>query len=213
MVVFDPKFPYGAQMIADNFNPVFTFSSDLAMRAYQFGCDCYKTNKDKYAARGQNNPSNIIDQIRTGKMVEEMNYEQFNEYYSNLSKPDWNIYPAGQKNWDADLTDLTTTPITKLGAKSQRVSVGSELGISWIFEFRAGKKYDVDRGVFGDEAKKPGHFMLFSSIDVPNKRGELHAVIAVSTLHDLKLFEQTAIEKLRDNKVAVYLKTLQAKVK
>lgn len=211
-MIIDPKFPARAQMLQDGFDSVFTFSLDFAQEAYKFACDCAATNKDKYARRGQTNLVNIIDQIRTGKIVEQMTYDKLSAYFPNLSKPDWAIYDSKSKNWDPDLSDKTTNPITQIGVKSQRANVGESLGISWIFEFRAGKNYDVDTGVFGTEAKKPGHYIAFSSIDVVKKQGEIHAIVAVSTLHELNLFQAPKIERLRDNKVAVYLDTLNQKL-
>jgi hypothetical protein len=211
-MIIDPKFPMRERMLTEHFDPVFTFSLDFVKDAYKFACDCAATNKDKYARRGQSNLTNIIDQIRTGKIVEQMTYDKLVPYFSNLSKPDWNIYGSKQKNWDADLSDRTTDPITQIGVKSQRVNVGESMGTSWIFEFRAGKNYDVDTGVFGAEAKKPGHYIAFSSIDVMKRQGSIHAIVAVSTLHDLQLFEMPKIERLRDNKVAVYLETLEKKL-
>lgn len=211
-MIIDPKFPARSKMLENGFDPIFTFSLDFSQQAYKFACDCVATNKDKYKSRGQTNIVNIIDQIRTGKLVEEMTYDKLVPYYPNLSKPDWAIYDRKEKNWDPDLSDKTTDPITKVGVKSQRANVGETLGVSWVFEFRAGKNYDVDTGVFGADAKKPGHYIAFSSIDVMKKTGEMHAIVAVSTLHELNLFEQVQIERLRDNKVAVYLKTLQKKL-
>lgn len=211
-MIIDPKFPARAKMLEDSIDSVFTFDLDFVQRAYKFACDCAATNKDKYARRGQMDLPNIIDQIRTGKIVEQMTYDKLVKYYPNLSQPDWNIYDRKSKNWDPDLSDPTTDPITKVGVKSQRVNVGENLGVSWIFEFRAGKNYDVDMGVFGPDAKKPGHYIAFSSIDVMKRRGEMHALLAVSTLHELNLFEAPKVERLRDNKVAVYLATIEKKL-
>ena len=211
-MIIDPKFPIREQMLKEGFDPIFTFDLDFGNKAYKFACDCAATNKDKYARRGQINISNIVDQIRTGKIVEEMTYQKLKNYLPNLSEPDWNIYDRKNKNWDADLSDQTTNPITKIGVKSQRANVGESVGVSWVFEFRAGKNYDVDTGVFGKEAKQPGHYIAFSSIDFPKKSGQIHAILAVSTLHELQLFEQVQIERLRDNKVAVYLKTIKERL-
>jgi hypothetical protein len=211
-MIIDPKFPFRARMVEGGFDPKFTFSKELVLRAYDFGREQYRTSKDRFEKRGQRASTNIIEQCQTSKVVEEANYDKLVSYLPNLSKPDWNIYEDKDKNWDPDLADKSTDPVTKIGIKSQRVEVGDRLGISWIFEFRAGKNYDVDRGVFGEEAKKPGHFICFNSIDMMGKRGELQAIIAVSTLHALNLFEAVKIESLQNNKVAVYLESLKKKV-
>lgn len=211
-MIIDPKFPLRAQMLADNFQSKFTFDKALVLRAYDFGREQAGTSQDAYARRGQTNVHNIIEQIQTGKIVEEMNHVQLSKYFTALSKPDWNIYKSKDKNWDPDLSDTTTDPITKIGIKSQRSEIGKVYGISWVFEFRAGKKYDTDKGVFGDDAKKPGHFVCFNTIDVLGKCGELQAIIATPTLHELNLFEAMKKQTLQGNKLAVYLDTLIKKV-
>jgi hypothetical protein len=212
-MIIDPKFPFRSRMIENNFDPTFTFTKELVLRAYDFGREQYRTSKDRFEKRGQRASTNIIEQCQTSKVVEEANYAQLISYLPNLSSPDWNIYEDKNKNWDPDLSDKTLDPAIKIGIKSQRVEIGDKFGVSWIFEFRAGKNYDVDRGVFGEEAKKPGHFICFNSIDMMGKRGELKAIVAVSTLHELKLFEAVKIESLQNNKVAVYLDSLVKKVK
>lgn len=211
-MIIDPLFPYRQQMIEDNFDPTFTFTKELVLRAYDFGRGQYNTSKDNLKKRGQSNPANIIEQCQTSKIVEEMNRNQLLTYYSGLSAVDWNIYEKKDKNWSPDLLDSTTDPFTHIGIKSQRTEVGATYGVSWIFEYRGGRKHDVDLGVFSDEAKKPGHFICFNSIDMMGKRGELQAIIAISTLHDLKLFELPKIESLQSNKLAVYLESLKKKI-
>lgn len=211
-MIIDVKFPFRAQMIEDNFDPRFTFTKELVLRAYDFGREQYRTSKDRFEKRGQRASTNIIEQCQTSKVVEEGSHGKLVKYFPNLSLPDWNIYEHKDKNWDPDLVDPSTNPTTKIGIKSQRVEVGERLGVSWVFEFRAGKNYDVDQGVFGKEAKKPGHFICFNSIDLMGRYGEIKAIIAVSTLHDLNLFEKLKIESLQSNKVAVYLDTLMKKV-
>lgn len=211
-MIIDSKFPVRAQIIKDNLDSTFTFNKELVLRAYDFGREQARTSKDAYARRGRSNILNIIEQCQTSKIVEEMNYAQLAKYFHDLSTPDWNIYEAKDKNWDPDLTDKATDPITKIGIKSQRLEIGKVHGVSWVFEFSANKNYNTDRGVFGEEAKKPGHFICFNSIDVLGRRGELHAIIAVSTLHELKLFEAMKKQELQSNKLAVYLESLKKKV-
>lgn len=210
-MIIDPKFPYRSQI--ENIDPVFTFTPELRKKAHKFGLDQYQTSKDKYARRGQTNPSAIVEQIQTGKITEDMMWLKLSPAISaEISKPDWNIYGAREKNWDSDLK-IYTSPLIRLGVKSQNERSAAEFSTSWIFEYRAGEKYDTDRGVFSEEAKQPGNFVVFSSIDLRNLTGRLQAILAVSTLHEKKLFEPPVLERLRDNKLAVYMKTILEKVK
>ena len=211
-MIINPTFPVRPRMLQDNFQPAFSFDKELVLRAYDFGRQHADSSKDAYARRGQRNLNNIIEQSQTSKIVEEMNHTQLLPYFPQLSKPDWNIYLAKDKNWDPDLTDKTTDPITKIGIKSQRSEIGKTYGVSWVFEFRAGRNYDTDKGVFGEEAKKPGHYICFNSIDVLGKTGKLHAIVAVSTLHQLNLFEAMKKQNLQGNKLAVYLESLNKKM-
>lgn len=216
-MIVDPAFPLLDKLAEDiskgNFKSEYSFTKELLLQAYKFGYDQYQTSKEKRDARGQTDPTRNIRQNQGSKITEEMNYTQLSPYLSGLSKPDWVIYDKKNKNWDHDLADKTTDPVVNLAVKSQETSMNTlyDYPISWVFEYRAGSKYDTDKGIFSEEAQQPGHFVLFNSIDLENKRGELKAIISVAALHKLKLFEPMKKADLQSNKVAVYLGTLAKK--
>src|SRR5579859_819110 len=187
-MIIDPIFPAYQFLSKNNFDPIFYFDEIIKNKAYQFAVNQLSTSQNKYAQRGQNNANTIIEQIQTSKIVEEGVYEKLCPFLINLSKPDWNIYQAHQKNWNPDLIDNTTNPPISIGVKSQREEIGKKFGVSWIFEKREGFKYDIDQGVFGKNAQQFGHFICFASINLQEMTGKLQGLIAVSTLHKLDLF-------------------------
>jgi hypothetical protein len=208
-MIIDPKFPCRDQMIKDNFDPKFVITQPIIAKALIFAQSCYLTNQSKYARRGQSSPERVQTQIKMSKIAEEASWGKIVPYLPNLSKPDYIIYPAKQKNWKPDLIDDGTDSVITIGCKSQECEVGFHHGVSWIFEYRAGKNYDCDQEIFGKDAQRLGNFICCSSINFPKRLVELKAIVAVSTLHDKKLFGLPKVESLRDNKLAVYLDDLE----
>lgn len=208
-MIIDPKFPYRQQMIEDNFDPKFIISEELKNKTREFAQACAPTNQNKLASRGQRDMGRILFQIQAGKIGEQAIHDKLLAYLTGLTQPDYAIYTAKQKNWNPDLTDATVKPIITVGCKSQEFSQGQEFGESWVCEFRADAKYDQDRGIFSEEAKQPGHFLCCATVNLPKKWVELKALIAISTLHEKKLFEAMVKKSLQNNKLAIYMESIE----
>lgn len=94
-----------------------------------FSDEVYKTNKDMYAFRNQNNESKVKSDIYLGKLAE---FAVFNYLYlkgKNVSAPDIMIYEADRKSYDADLFIDDKFPIH---VKSCVQLQG--WGNSWVFQ-------------------------------------------------------------------------------
>lgn len=208
-MIIDPKFLYRDQMIKDNFDPKFIISDDLKKKTLQFAQACAPTNQNKLANRGQRDMGRILSQIEAGKMGEQAIHDKLVVYLTELTQPDYAIYSAKQKNWNPDLTDASVNPIITIGCKSQEYGQGLLFGESWVCEYRADAKYDRDRGIFSEEAKRPGHFICFATVNMSKKWVELRALIAISTLHEKKLFEAMVKKSLQNNKLAIYMESIE----
>jgi hypothetical protein len=208
-MIIDPKFPFAEQMIKDNFDPKYIISEDLYKKTSDFAKASAPTSQNKYAARGQNDVVRIMSQIQAGKIGEQAIHGKFITYLTNLSEPDYEIYGAKQKNWNPDLSDTTADPIITIGSKAQEYQQSLLFGESWVCEYRENAKFDRDTGIFSEEAKKPGHFICCTLINVPKRWVELKAIVAISTLHEKRLFEPMVKKNLQSNKLAIYMESIE----
>ncbi len=179
-------------------------SEDLIIKCQEFAEKSVNSSLDKYAKRNQFNPDKITQDIKIGKIGEELVYQSLLDKFPKLSSPDYNIYDKKDKNWDSDLKDADSH--VKIGVKSQNINSLIEYGESWVFQFGDGK-YDCDSGIFKENDLK--HFVAFASLNVPKRFGEIRAIVKVSWLHEKKLFKEMQRENLRSNKKAVYYSDLE----
>jgi len=94
-----------------------------------FAKECYITNADMYAKRGQHDKSKIISDIYLGKMGE---YAVFNFTISmgkKISPPDIMIYERKLKSFDADLVSVDNN----IHVKTQIIAT-KNADIYWTFQ-------------------------------------------------------------------------------
>jgi hypothetical protein len=99
------------------------FAEDFAERVFE-------TNKKAYARRGQANKRKILHDNVVGKTGEIAVYKFLKGKGKNPSKPDFKIYTAKKKSYDADmyLGNLD------LHIKTQHVKSAKKFGLSWVFQ-------------------------------------------------------------------------------
>lgn len=183
----------------------FIITPEIYEKCTDFAKASVGTSSNKYASRNQFNVEKIVKDIRNGKIGEEGVYQLLSATYPQLTQPDHNIYDKVNKSWDPDLKDAASG--IRVGVKSQDIESAIHFGESWVFQFRAGQKYDVDTGIFGE--KDDNHYVAFVALNVPKKTGEIRALVKVDWLHQNKLFKEMQKQTLRGNKVAVYYEDLE----
>lgn len=208
-MIIDLKFPFAEQMLKENFDSKYIISEELFNKTLEFAKDSAPTSQNKYAARGQNDIVRITSQIQAGKIGEQAIHDKLIIYLTGLSEPDYEIYHGKQKNWNPDLSDITIDPPITIGSKAQEYQQSLLFGESWVCEYRQDAKFDRDTGIFSEEAKKPGHFICCSLVNVPKRWVQLKAIIAISTLHEKKLFEPMVKKNLQSNKLAIYMDSIE----
>lgn len=192
--------------MTSNKDMTFSIAEETLDKCLQFAKDSVATSIDKYARRHQNNVNKIIEDIRNGKLAEEYVWQKLSESYPNLSKPDYNIYDKKQKNWDADLKDLSI-PL-RIAVKSQEIKSEMAYGRSWVFQFNTESKFDTDTGVFSKQ-KNEDHYASFVSLNIAKRIGYIRAIVKINWLHQNKLFKAMQLKNLQNNKVAVYFSDLE----
>lgn len=88
------------------------------------------TSRDQYRRRNQSNPERIIKQISDGKMGELLAYDHMKLLGFDCTEPDFAIYTARFKSFDADLISGDT----HVHVKTQCQSSAAKYGTSWVFQ-------------------------------------------------------------------------------
>lgn len=187
------------------FDPKFILTEEMIEKCSEFAKNSVGSSADKYARRNQFNIDKIMYDIKVGKLGEEGVYQKISQLYPDLSKPDYKIYDKKDKSWDSDLSD----PIKhiKVGVKTQDIKSEVSYGRSWVFQYRAGKNYDSDTGIFKNS--DTNNFVCFVSVNLPKRVGEIRGIVKVQWLHEQNLFKPMKLKNLQNNKVAVYYEDLE----
>ena len=126
-----------------------------------FAENCIETNIDEYRRRNQLNLEKIVNDIYHGKLAEVL----VHDYVSNLkacSSPDFMIYEARRKSFDADLSTDTANIHVKSCIQSRHSN-------SWVFQpndpvvINPSEKDSLALFVFG---VKNNYFYLTKAVDV-----------------------------------------------
>ena len=169
---------------------------NLLDKTYIFAANSVKTSQDMYARRGQSDVNKIIWDIRNGKLAEEISYSLLSKNFPNLSAPDYQIYQAGQKSWDADLKNDKI----QIAVKSQNKETAERFGLSWIFSKN-------DTNVF--DTNDQHHYACFVMLDLKRSYGVLKAIVSIEWLKQNNLFKPLRKANLNSTKVAVYYDDLK----
>lgn len=90
------------------------------------------TNHDEYSRRGQSNAGNNILQDTIGKAAEYGVHLAGFVFDAETTKPDFTVYPPGEKKHDADLFLLKDG--TPIHVKAQTIKMAGRFGESWCFQ-------------------------------------------------------------------------------
>jgi len=185
-------------------NSKILISEEIFNKAKEFAEASVSSSADKYARRNQFDVEKIKQDIKVGRLGEEIVYQELVRYFPQLSKPDYNIYDANNKSWDPDLKD----PILniKFAVKTQDVRSDQEFGTSWVFQYNQNKNYDCDKEIFKETSNS---FVCFVSLNSPRRYATIRSIVKTSWLHENNLFKNMKLEKLIGNKMAVYYDDLE----
>jgi len=182
----------------------FKISRDIFEKCTEFANKSVDSSISKYASRNQFNKNKIIEDIRNGKIGEEIAWKFLSSKFDSVSKPDYNIYSKNQKSWAAD---LTTNLEQSIAVKTQNLESAKAYGTSWVFQGGVNNSYDTDKKIFKEKDDK--HYACFVLIDLDNRIGTIKAIVKVNWLHENNLFKPMKLKHLQNNKSAIYFDDLQ----
>lgn len=162
-----------------------------------------QSSTDHYRSCRQNDADRVRQQIRDGKIGEHVVYHSIKRL-GTVSTPDLNHYGVGEKSWAADLNfrDPAEKPYP-IHVKTCEKATAETFGMSWCFAVN-------DKEIFGAD-RNPDAVVAFVYIRINESpfRGQVMATVPVERLHELQLFDDPKLEKLRGKKKVVYLSRLK----
>jgi hypothetical protein len=157
-----------------------------------FAAACMESNKHWYAKRNQTNLDKIVEDIYVGKMGEVATYLYFKSLDLPCSKPDFEIYEARNKSYDADLKQGEKY----VHVKSQSLASSRRYGVSWILQCRKGD---------ADKLFKNCTDMDYISLCVEVDGGvDLLGIMPIQELFKRDLFKEPKLQYFKGIKKALY---------
>jgi hypothetical protein len=156
-----------------------------------------------YATRGQTNPSKRKHDTFVGKLAECHAWYTLKEICP-ISKPDFKIYPKGDKSWLPDLR-IATDPFIQCHVKGQDTASAKRYGMSWVCQF---KNPDGRGGKDKELFENPGNSLIICvSVDTLKRMCNIRAIVPAAKLLSDNLYGEMFLEQHRGFKKAIYAET------
>jgi hypothetical protein len=163
----------------------------------EFARNVLPTNLTCYAGRAQGDPRVIERQIQVGKRGEFAVYQALTARGIHVSPPDLQVYKSSRrKSFAPDLTIIST--LTPVHVKTQDFESAAKYGLSWSFQ-------PSDPEIFGATANGFVAFCVNANDTV-----KIVAIVNVQTLHQLNLWRDPKLARLKGLKAVIYFDDLKA---
>lgn len=160
-------------------------------RARKFAKDRYDQNNDLYDRRG----GFKIEDVISGAMAELGVYRMLKEKGVPVGYPDFKIYEANRKSYDADLTD----GLHHFHVKGQTLASKERYGASWIMQRKD--------PIINNPEKL--HYIVPCTVDINTGRVEIYGIFSIKSLINQACFSECKVEWFRRTKIALYLDHIQ----
>lgn len=157
---------------------------------------------DQYSRRGQTNTDKIKYDITVGALGEIGIYRMLKRLGMKVSPPDFNVYEAKNKSYDADLQDKDGY---RFHCKSQSRDSADTYGNSYILQYGGNGNGHVDK-LFKSRTNRD--FLIPCLVDIETKEVTIYGCIKVETLFKKDLIKMPRVKWLEFSKRAVYLEDL-----
>jgi len=188
-----------------------TLPQEIVEKCMRFGRKWSAKSADCYQHRGQSNNDTTKEQHIEGKVGEWVACLILRQFGYSCTDPDMNVYEVHERNFEPDLF-LEPLPLPngskpngrfKLSVKSCAVQRTPSWGLSWVFQ-------EEDYGIFGHNGNNADlRAKVVVLTHVYKFTGRILFAVSLGDLHKHNLFSPMMIERLQDNKVAVYYKDLR----
>lgn len=170
------------------------------LKSHNFAEQCAQTCIQNYKRRGQGNLDKIITDIHTGKLLELGAYRLLKTIGIPASFPDFEIYKAKGKSWEADLL----TDEYFFHCKGQSEDSYKKYGASWILQWGGKGKGHVDK-LFKHQKE---HDYLIPGF-VQGRTASICGIYQIKEIMSKGLIKEPKVDWLKFSKRAIYLKDLE----
>lgn len=167
------------------------------LRCEKFANQQLDTSQDQYRRRNQSNPTRIVKQIADGKMGELLACAHMKRLGFECTDPDFAIYTARFKSFDADLISGDT----HVHVKSQNRKSADKYGTSWVFQAGGQGVGHVDPCV-----KKGESWCIFVVVDHETHSAEIHGPLDMVKVRPH--FKDPKLQHLVGIKKCIYLEDI-----
>ena len=172
------------------------------IKAEEFAKCRLEDSSAHYSRRGQSNTDKIKYDITVGALGEIGIYRVLKRLGFKVTAPDFKIYAAKNKSYDADLQDKEGN---RFHCKSQSIESKEMYGSSYILQYGGNGEGHVDK-LFKNRTNKD--FLIPCLVDIENKEVTIYGCIKVETLFKKDLVKLPRVKWLEFSKRAVYLEDL-----
>lgn len=158
----------------------------------------YQTTKDQRRRRNQTNEARIRIQVADGKMGELLAQRYLRACGHNCTDPDFQIYDAAHKSFDADF-HVNGFPVH---CKSQNADSAKRYGLSWMFQ-KGGQGW----GHYDPALETPTDKAVFVQVDHKKRVGTIYGPFTMGDL--IPKFRDPKLARLRGIKTCIYAEDLE----
>ncbi len=169
-----------------------TLSEAILIKAKQFAQSVVRTTN--YSDANQTQINKIINDHYVSKLGEEA-VKMVMGGYAEVKGPDYQIYEAKQKSWEADLF-INETP---LAVKTQTTSAAIRYGLSWTFQSGLKRKDTI--------LEQPDAWVVFVEYDDSHIPFQTCFVLPPFQIKEL-VFNEPKLAHLKGHKKVVYATSL-----
>lgn len=167
------------------------------LKCEKFANQQLDTSQDQYRRRNQSNPTRIVKQIADGKMGELLACAHMTRLGFECTDPDFAIYTARFKSFDADLISGDT----HVHVKSQNRTSADKYGTSWVFQAGGRGVGHVDPCV-----KEGESWCIFVVVDHETHSAEIHGPLDMVKVRPH--FKDPKLQHLVGIKKCIYLQDI-----
>jgi len=157
----------------------------------------YQTTKDQRRRRNQTNEARIRIQVADGKMGELLAQRHLQACGYACTDPDFEIYPAHKKSFDADF-HVNGYPVH---CKSQNAESAARYGLSWMFQ-----KGGRGRGHYDPALQTPSDKAVFVLVNHLKRTGTVYGPFSMGSL--IPKFRDPQLARLKGIKTCIYAEDL-----
>ena len=173
-------------------------------KAKDFAKKRLEKSRAHYMKRKQFNSEKLREDITIGALGEIAAYRMLKKQYGiKVSKPDFNVYEAPKKTFDADLMDKQGH---MFHIKSQSIDSSKKYGRSYILQYGGNGRGHTDK-LFRNTSSND--YLIPTEVDTEKMIVTLFGCYRIETIFKEDMIKMPKIKWLQDIKRAIYLDDLE----